>query len=430
MAERPLLLHVQDADITLYASAADRVSSPGIAHMGKHGLKIGLEAKDLARRHPKSLHNQFWRAIRQQPLSGEDRIERTEAELVYEHLQSLTAALKPSGNQVVLAVPGHHDREALALLLGIVDACGLEPVGLVHAGLLQIAHLPPQNQSAFLEMHLGHATLSEIGQSENNHHTVGSSQSFDALGLDDLLKHWVEGLSEEFIHQTRYNPLHSPEGEQQLYDLLWRIKGLERPESLALQSGEQTYEIQLGPHEWGKVSDAFLNTLKTQLSDNQKLILGPRLSNMAFIAEALHNDFDTQTVNTESLWDNFENCWPKTALGRDNLILTRELGAISTPSPRADVPTHLLIGTVAWALDKEIYIANIDGALGRQSTQMHGARLFQNGAFTFIDPAQNTGFKINGKTITTVTKLGIGCELSLEGCDGNALVICEGSYDT
>lgn len=430
MTDRPLLLHAHDADITLYATGDDRVSSPGIAHMGKHGLQLGLEAKDLARRFPKSHHNQFWRSVLQNPISGEDRIDRTEAELVYAHLQSLMAALSPDTKKVVLAVPGHHDRNTLSLLLGIVEACGLEPVGLVHAGLLQSAHLQPQPEARYVEMHLAHTTISEMSPIANDRHGVSKTLSYDALGMDDLLRHWIEGLAEEFIHQTRYNPLHSPEGEQQLYDLLWRVKGSELPISLSLSSGSKTYDIELEPKQWANMSDAFINALIPQLSDSQHLILGPRLSNMAFIADSLKSRFTTDCIASDTIWNNYSRCWPHTAMGRENLMLARELGIISHTAVAQSQPTHLVINAVAWTLDKELFLGPLKGALALQTESGAVARLFSDGADHFIAPLPNAHIRINATPLKVKTQLNAGDEITLDNTTGHALIVREASYGT
>ena len=421
MTKRPLLLHVNDVDLTLYAAADQRASSPGIAHMGKHGLKLGHEAKDLARRFPKSHHNHFWHSLRQEPLSGEDRVERTEAELVFEHLQKLVADLQPSHSEVVVAVAGTHDREALSLLLGIVDACGLKPVGLVHAGLLQSVHRTPSD-ATHVELHLGHAVITDMTSSEDGHHAAGETRSIEGLGIDHAMKHWIEGLAKEFILQTRYDPLHSPEGEQQLYDLLWQNLKNDHPQTLELSSKSKPYTIDLDPKTWAEASTPFITALKEALPKDQTLILSPHAASLPSVSPALKEGSDVHTVDDDAIWTNYARCWPTIAKGRDKLVLIRELPQQHAEDQLAN-PTHIVVGAKAWPLAHPLFITNNDGRLTLERTANESACVFKEGPRLFID-AHGQNIRVNGKAIAS-PKLLAGDIITLEGVEGHAMLVSE-----
>jgi hypothetical protein len=107
-----------------------------------------------------------------------------------------------------LAIPVADARRLLwgALLLGIALEAGLEPVGLVDAGLAAASLEPAPDSVLQLELGLHRAVLSVLDRTGDLRRT-----RYDLLpqhGWLALQQAWLDLIAATFVRKTRYDPFH------------------------------------------------------------------------------------------------------------------------------------------------------------------------------------------------------------------------------
>jgi hypothetical protein len=124
----------------------------------------------------------------------------------------------PAAQRVLLVVPGEFDRARLGVLLGAAQAAGLPVAGIVDSAVAASDRVYPGWQLLHLDIGLHHLRLTHVGQSDG----VRRSR-FEILpdaGLLALRERWLRAISERFIAETRFDPLHNAASEQQLHNRL------------------------------------------------------------------------------------------------------------------------------------------------------------------------------------------------------------------
>jgi hypothetical protein len=120
------------------------------------------------------------------------------------------------GPDLLLAVPPWYTREQLALLLGVVKEAGLQPVGLVDAGLAAASLEPAPENLLLLEIGLHRAVVTVLEHVGDLRRT-----RFELLpqhGWLALQQAWLDMIASAFVRETRFDPLHHAASEQRLSD--------------------------------------------------------------------------------------------------------------------------------------------------------------------------------------------------------------------
>jgi len=211
------LLDINDCNLQLWH--ADRhLQSPGYALLEGSEYRFGSTARGAARLRPRDISTRFWWQLNTEALQPALGPARHTADLVHAHLLALhREAGEPA--EVLIAAPGSMHRDQLALLLGIVQQCPFDAVGLVHRSTL-LASLHGNGGRLFhLELQLHQALLSELEHSGSNME-LQRSVPLPGCGLLQLQERLVEVIAASFISQTRFDPRHKAQTEQALYDAL------------------------------------------------------------------------------------------------------------------------------------------------------------------------------------------------------------------
>ena len=124
------LLDINDSNLQLWHNDK-RVQSPGYALLqGQHYL-FGAAARSAARLQPRDINTRYWWQLGTDTLQPALGPARHTGDLVHAHLRQLhTEAQQP--DEILLAVSGSMQHDQLALLLGIVQQCPFDAVGLVN----------------------------------------------------------------------------------------------------------------------------------------------------------------------------------------------------------------------------------------------------------------------------------------------------------
>ena len=238
-------LEINDCGLSVSKNADVLLTSPGYALIDGSSFEVGERAYQQARLHPRRAHNQFWHRLSLDPLVYPTQRFRHQADLAHAHLAHIAESVEGL-NDVVVAVPSYYSREQLSLLLGIASESPLNIIGLVDASVAALALQPLSGQSCYLDLHLHHAVLVSLGVSEKIKRT--QIEVLDRSGLASLYDKWVQLIANAFIDQCRFDPLHSAETEQALYNQLpeWLAAIGQREEViLELESSGKRFDCRL-----------------------------------------------------------------------------------------------------------------------------------------------------------------------------------------
>ena len=226
------VLEINDRALTLLTGSGELLVEPGFAHLGTEGISTGNAALARYWLDPQAAENQFWQKLDTHPLSHRKRWVRHNADLAFMQLQSLWQ--QAGASSLIVLVPDAMADDQLQLLLGMIEALNSANVIAVASSSLLASAEHHGHQMLFADLHLHRATLCTLAP-EATHTAVQDSQTLPGLGLLALYRVVARHCADLLIDQFRYDPLHTAQGEQQLYDLIpqW-VDQLQHSEALTL----------------------------------------------------------------------------------------------------------------------------------------------------------------------------------------------------
>ena len=381
---------LNDGGLRLRTGNGQEQCEPGLALAQGQELRLGRAAAAWVRREPAKVMNEHFHRLSTDPLPQPLERARTHADLIHAQLQDLwQAGADPSG-EAVLAVPGTWNREQLALLLGIADACAFDAVGLIDSALLTLAGAGPltTGHHAVIDGGLHQGLVSTFTQHPEQLERAGVSP-LPAAALTDLEDCWLSAIADQFVAETRFDPLHTGASEQALFDALpgW-LEALGRGEApeAALTVNGQRFALTLQRSTLlGKVKgryDALLEALSALPLPEGTVWLHERLGRFPGLATHLSEGLGQplQPLSGARLWTGLEAQGPalRGTAGALNYLTTLAIPArqdgqpLETPAPAlsqalvpslaapsetpealatAAGPTHVLLGWLAVPLD-------------------------------------------------------------------------------
>jgi hypothetical protein len=253
-----LSLELIDAGLVL-AQERDGVPSvladvPGVAVLEESETLTGDAAATRIRLKPLLTQTNFWRAINTEELTRPSRLARTAADIAFVQANTLLEPYKSDSEGLLLAIPAGYSREQLGLLLGVINETGVPVAGVVDAALAacslepapaRVLHLDLELHQALLTVldYVGAKSSSERGGLKRNRYEI-----LPRRGLIALRQTWVQLIAENFIRNTRFDPLHDAASEQRLANQLtqWlaQLAGRETL-NVSMEFGDRPLEIEL-----------------------------------------------------------------------------------------------------------------------------------------------------------------------------------------
>ena len=213
----PGFLDITDSNLQLWCGER-HLSSPGYALLAGKDYRFGREARASARLEPRNINTRYWWQLSTEPLQPALGPARHSADLVHAHLKQLhEEAGKPA--ELLLAAPGSMHRDQLSLLLGIVQQCAFDAVGLVHRSVALGSAYGGSGRHFHLEVQLHQALVTEM-TARDGEMVLEGSLPLPGCGFLQLQERLVEVIAAGFIRQTRFDPRRKAATEQQLYDAL------------------------------------------------------------------------------------------------------------------------------------------------------------------------------------------------------------------
>lgn len=211
------LLDINDSNLQLWHGPA-HLQSPGYALLVDKQYRFGNPARAAARLQPRDINTRYWWQLSTEALQPALGPARHTGDLVHAQLQELhREGGQPA--EVLMAVPGTMQRDQLALLLGIVQQCPFDAVGLVNRSVVLGSLYGSTSRLFHLEIQLHQAVISELGR-QGDQVALQRTLPLPGAGLLQLQEKLVEVIATSFIRQTRFDPRRKALTEQQLYDTL------------------------------------------------------------------------------------------------------------------------------------------------------------------------------------------------------------------
>ncbi len=426
------IIELNDSEIRMATGDNIVLRQPGYAVLADNGITTGKQAWAMARSNPRQTYHRYWSQLNQDALIVPSRLARHHADLAYAQLLAMhEQAGKPE--EVVFAVPGNYSREQLALLLGIVESCPFTAVGLVDAATACVAAIAEQGVYTHVDIHLHYALVSTLEVTDHVSRT--SVKVINDTGLTDIHDICVASFADAFIDQSRFDPLHHAQTEQELYNL---IPGALRT---LRAGGELTLEINFKNKRYQAriFSEPLLEKLKTHYENIYREVAGTAVP---LISDRLHGlpGFSGKLGNAIALDENavFQGCNTNLVNIRTagpSLSFITRLPASKSPTvnvgtesganyqtdrqaPAAASATHLLINHRAYALGPTaVYIAASGVIVTNSASDNKHCSFRRTAAGIEIRPESELTVFVNGNRLSAMKIGTTGDTVSFAGAD-------------
>jgi hypothetical protein len=263
----PHLIELQDYNVSVRTPEEVLARSPGFANIAGKTPVFGEAARLQARLHPRQNFNQFWSQLSLDPLPEKTTLFRHSADLAYGHLSALTKPLA-FANGAVIAAPSNYTRNQLAVLLGVVKQCTFDTVGLVDLALLHAAG-SQADDCIIIDFQLHQTVLSSFRKVEGYLHKEKVVQ-VPFSGLLALQDAWTSMIADEFIRQSRFDPLRNAETEQYLHNQLeqWMQASLVNAEvPIEINHKGSVHQARLTLAHFEQRAQAIFNRINKEISE-------------------------------------------------------------------------------------------------------------------------------------------------------------------
>lgn len=397
---KPGLLCLNDARVRLFDQQGLQLSDSATLVARGDRLTSGETALAQCRIHPTHSYNQHWAQLNQTPFSRALPGYRHNADLAFFQLRHWLQGTE--ADELVIAHSLAYDASQLALLAGLVQATGKKVSAFINQALLQSAALAddglPAGHFFHLDLSLHNARLTELRWQQGALAVVGQTQIADQ-GLAPLYQAWLKQLARECVRQSRYDPLHSAEAEQQLFNLL--------PHSLELlQAGDgllelESHKIELQQTWLHQLTDKLRHEVQSHISQ-APLLLAPTAHWLPGLAANRLTDVHSQRGLAALL----------PLLGgplQEHSRIPLAAAVPAEPRPAAS-PTHLLQGHTAQALRHGLRLSAAHGQFIFDGESDQGATILCTGGHWYIEPGA-LALSLNGRRLAQRQALAAGDQL-------------------
>jgi hypothetical protein len=450
-----LAIEINDSDLTLGRDDGSwQALGPGYALLDPGQPLLGEEARAQARLRPKRLQTRFWSQLGVEPLAVPAPYAGSNADLAHAQLRDIWQRVGGDEvNGVLFLVPGSFSREALGLLLGIAGECGIPAQAVVDTAVAATEAPGDGRPVLHVDAHLHFVIVTEVRP--DNGVARGEIQVSEAVGVASLEQAWAKTVAEAFVRQTRFDPMHDAQSEQDLFDRLhgW-LEALEQTgeTELELDKGDRTLKATLSRRQLLDVVAAQYERIH-RMVDGLRIARGPvslqlshRAARLPGLAERLAGMPDTELLRLEP------GRPVGGALARSDYLTAGdggiryvtslpEAGATAPPValvlPDEDddrpAPSHLLLGTVAYALNETPLTLGVAPHADPRGVAVTGSvegvsrrhcSLVRRGNDVVVEDHSRYGTFVNGRRVAEEAVLKAGDVLRI-GTPGSEFLLLE-----
>jgi len=234
-------LELNDLSLLIQAEDGALRAEPGFARLTSDGIVTGEEARSVAWREPQHVYNQYWCQLSQAPLPGRHRFARHHADIAFAQLQNLWHTAGSPEELIVLA-PGNFAHAQLSLLLGMIKALPSRASAVIDSALAACADVEEDTLYVDLQMH---ESVLTVCRPRDGLIGIADQGIFPGLGMGQIQNSLARHISDLLIEDYRFDPLHSSETEQAIYNQIphWLVR-LRREQDVSIKlaspDGEHT----------------------------------------------------------------------------------------------------------------------------------------------------------------------------------------------
>jgi hypothetical protein len=379
------ILEINDHNLLLKTQDGSLFIEPGFAHITVEGIETGEQARALAWASPQASYNDYWRQLNQIALPTKHAWARHHADIAFAQLKQILS-LANSPDDLIIVVPGSFSDDQLSLLLGLADALPIKIKAIVDTALAACANQSKSN--VFVELQL-HQTVVSLVALNDGKMTVSQQEIIPTIGVLHIYNSIARHISETLIKTYRYDPLHTSEGEQAIYDQIpvWLTRlRWEEDIVIKLPSPKGVLTLQLHKANIAKILQPRISSLKAAIQKYPEITL--TFSHSAILIPSLFKEYADAEVLLSSCA--VENCSKlETTLKGFELHRIRSLentATTKTIKTTAQRVTHLLHSGHAYSLSRPLSFEIKKG-------QLHITHEI-NGTATFIVVIEGEKLKI------------------------------------
>ncbi len=213
-----LALDLNDASLSVLGDEGFLYREPGYALLEADRLTTGDMAYRQARVRPRHIHDRFWSELSVDALPDNRFRHLSAADLASRQLEQIWSAVQGHGDRVVVAVPAYMEPARLGLFLGICKELDIPVAGMVDAAVASTRREYVNAIPVHVDVSLHSTSLTRLGQPGGTQ--MERSALVESSGLVSLYDAWIRAIAESFVQQSRFDPLHTAETEQLLFDRL------------------------------------------------------------------------------------------------------------------------------------------------------------------------------------------------------------------
>jgi len=285
---------------------------------------------------------------------------------------------------LVIAVPAYMEAASLGLLLGIAGELKLPVAALVDAAVAATRREYRNAVPVHVDLSLHATTLTRLAQSDQVQ--VERAEVLRDCGLHVLYDAWINAVSEVFVRQSRFDPLHTADTEQMLYNRIagWLAEAA-RAESVALEltHGGMTHQAEIESLALIGVAAPWYQHIASKLralyraGETPAIQITDRVARLPGLADMLKARVGGELFTLEpgaTARGALARC-REAAPGGNGVGLRRRLpwdqapAEVALESARRDgagAPTHLLFRATAFAIDRDPLVLGTEpGNAGR-----------------------------------------------------------------
>jgi len=433
------VIELNDAAVTVSDESGVLLESPGYAVMDENRLYLGGEAQDVARIRPRWTNNHFWAQLGMDPMQGATPQVRHHADLAFAHLQSIWQQVGAEGADVVFAVPGSWSAEQLGLLLGFANELDLRVRSIVDAAVAAAASSRAKGNLWHLDISLHRILLTEIrvrDALERERVLVVAEE-----GLVHFNNLWANAIADQFVHATRFDPMHRAETEQRLHDCLPAcLADLEEQGAsmVELSDREKHYSVTVRRDQLVAAAASAYPRMVRQLQAGaggaRALLLSGRFRRFPGLQDALSvlPGLELETLapgaaargcfaNAQELLREGDAVHFLTALRR----VEGDTPERNAETPVAAQPTHLLYRGQAWPISRRPVVLALDGDAITQDESQGDPQctVLESDGRVWVEPRPVTQVRLNGRQVDDRVGLAAGDRLEFSGHEEPVQVI-------
>lgn len=364
-----MILELNDWQLTTRNNAGSEIASEPAAASDANGeLIFGAPAQSLSRQSPQQYNNRYLYTLAPEPLPRDLGPARNQADLIYHHLRSLNLT---DNDGLLIGVGGHVTNEQLGLLLGIAQELQIPVRGFIDNALAYGLDAPASSSFHVIDIELHRLLISKV-EVTSQQRSISHCAAIDGAGMAAILEGWMNVIADDFVHKTRFDPLHAAASEQQLFDTVsnWLGQSTLTDQRIRINHGESIRELEVSA---GELSDKLSQRLSavdfTQLGT---IGVTERVMAVPFLSDLLASRVDAVLpLESASAGRNFSQLGEGLATDQVRRVTSGSSSLMSdlpatTAAADTDLQsaTHLLQEHIAFAFDHPAVSDYIDAATG------------------------------------------------------------------